>query len=233
MTNTSPVLRSAHANPTTALSPTNSSGCLEISPFVVTVSFEILSFCAVAVNDTTSAQPGPAIVASTDCTPTKEATKTPASIPVNTSLEFISLYFIGELYKNSLYKMSLRYDHMQLFSFLYFALPDPNRPMTLLTIIPSVVDDPNSWNAGIKCTVRRAPSATSDPYSATCFSIFRSLLNGASSIPRIHIPKSQIMTFPATISGAEKATPKYIAVMIKSAFIILANICSNVLSLTM
>jgi hypothetical protein len=42
------------------------------------------------------------------------------------------------------------------------------------------------------------------------------LLNGARSIPNIHTPNNQIITFEAIIEGAEKDAPKYIAVTIKS-----------------
>lgn len=68
----------------------------------------------------------------------------------------------------------------------------------------------------MKCAVSRVPNATIAPYSVTFFKIVRSLLNGARSIPNIHTPNNQIITFEAIIEGAVKDAPKYIAVTIKS-----------------
>lgn len=54
--------------------------------------------------------------------------------------------------------------------------------------------------------------------------------NGASSIPSIHIPYNQIITFDAIAAVAEKDAAKYIAVTIKSPIIRFGNIESNDLS---
>lgn len=54
--------------------------------------------------------------------------------------------------------------------------------------------------------------------------------NGASSIPNIHIPYNQIITFDAIAAVAEKDAAKYIAVTIKSPIIRFGNIESNDLS---
>lgn len=82
----------------------------------------------------------------------------------------------------------------------------------------------------MKCAVSKVPKATRAPYSVTFFNIARSLSNGASSIPNIHIPNNQIITFDAIKDGAEKDAPKYIAVTIKSPIIKFENIGSNDLS---
>jgi hypothetical protein len=56
------------------------------------------------------------------------------------------------------------------------------------------------------------------------------LLKGARSIPNIHTPNNQNITFDAINEVAEKEAPKYIAVTIKSPIIKFGNIESNDLS---
>jgi hypothetical protein len=82
----------------------------------------------------------------------------------------------------------------------------------------------------MKCAVSRVPRATNEPYSITFFKIVRSWLKGARSIPNIQIPNNQIITFYTINGAAEKETPKYIAVTIKSPIIKFGKIESNVLS---
>ena len=82
----------------------------------------------------------------------------------------------------------------------------------------------------MKCAVSNVPKAIIAPYSATFFNVVRSLLNGAISIPNIHIPNNQIITFEAIPEVEEKDAPKYIAVIIKSPIIKFGKIESNDLS---
>lgn len=90
--------------------------------------------------------------------------------------------------------------------------------------------DSYSCKNGMKCAVSRVPKATIAPYSVTFFNTVRCLSNGASSIPNIHIPYNQIITFDAIAAVAEKDAAKYIAVTIKSPIIRFGNIESNDLS---
>lgn len=100
----------------------------------------------------------------------------------------------------------------------------------LVTIILTVYEDSYSCKNGMKCAVSRVPKATIAPYSVTFFNMVRCLSNGASSIPNIHIPYNQIITFDAIAAVAEKDAAKYIAVTIKSPIIRFGNIESNELS---